>query len=150
MGMSNGALNRDPSQGLASTIINSQNEFNYLDYGSAGNMVGYNNVGSGSNISEYDHRALRSAAHKYRHMIPSTEAIEEEAENITRHGPANGNNGMFKRNSALNGDDDDDDTAEGQLYVGKNSTEVAGQSFIRQDTNNSRKILSGTSQPTAL
>lgn len=58
-------------------------------------------LGSGGNLLDYD-RVIRSAAHKYRpHMIPTSEAIQEEAaENVTRIG------GMFKRNSAINDDDD--------------------------------------------
>lgn len=73
---------------MASTLVNSQGEFNFIDYNAAFNL------GSGSNISDYD-RVIKSAANKYRHMIPSTEAIEEEAENFATKG------GMFKRNSNL-------------------------------------------------
>lgn len=76
---------------MASTLVNSQGELNFIDYNAAFNL------GSASNISDYD-RVIKSAANKYRHMIPSTEAIEEEAENVNNKG------GMFRRNSHLEDD----------------------------------------------
>lgn len=56
-------------------------------------------LGSGSNLLDYD-RVIRSAAHKYRHLVPTSEAIiEEAAENVTRVG------GMFKRNQHIEDED---------------------------------------------
>ncbi len=53
MGFSGNNLARDPSQGMASTIVNSHNDLNFIhDVGG---------VGSGSNISDYD-RVIKSAA----------------------------------------------------------------------------------------
>lgn len=49
-------------------------------------------------------RGLRSAANKYRHMIPSTDAIEEENENGTKVGGSN-LTGMFKRNDNMGEED---------------------------------------------
>jgi hypothetical protein len=66
-------------------------------------------------------------------MIPSTEAIEEEAENVTRMG-----GGMFKRNSNFEDEDDQKKNPPG-LYQ---DTKSSG--FVLQDSL-STKILSGTS-----
>ncbi len=96
---------RDPSQGMTSTIGNSQGEFYYQD--------GIN-IGSGTNILDYD-RVIKSAAQKFRHMVPNTEAIMEEEgpENVTKVG------GMFKRNSNI----DDDDNNIDRLPLRKTATD---------------------------
>lgn len=97
VGLSGQHLNRDPSQGFSSTLMNSQGELHLIDYNAA------INVGSASNISEYE-RAIKSAAQKFRHQLPGSDAIEEEAENITRVGGGNLQGGMFKRNSHIDED----------------------------------------------
>ena len=73
---------------MTSTIGNSQGDLYFQD-------------GSGGNILDYD-RVIRSAAHKYRpHLIPTSEAIQEEAaENVTKIG------GMFKRNTHIDDEDE--------------------------------------------
>lgn len=76
--------------------MNSQGELNFIDYNAAINA----GPGSLSNVSEYD-RAIKSAAQKYRHRIPSTEAIEEEQE-IVKVG---GSSGIFRRNPNIDEDD---------------------------------------------
>ena len=99
--------------------------------------VGGFHVGSGSNISDYD-RIIRSAAQKYRHMIPTSEAIEEEAENVTRVAP---NGGMFRRNENL-GEEEDDFQQRGRLPTGQSQE----KSINRQYSINRR----GKLPPTAL
>ena len=103
------------------------------------------NMGSATGLSDRD-RAIMSAAHKYRHRIPSTEAIEEENENLTK-GAVNISNGMFKRNPCT---DDDDNiglrkTPTDYFYYDSRS----GQDNKGRD-HFSTKVLSGSAQPTAL
>lgn len=74
--------------------MNSQNELNFIEY-NAGAIAG-----SLTNMSEYE-RAIKSAAHKYRHRIPGTDAIEEEQEIVKIGGGASG---VFKRNPNLDED----------------------------------------------
>jgi len=61
VGQSNPNLNRDNSQGFSSTLVNSQGDLNFIDP-------------NGQNVIQGDDR-IKSAANKYRHRIPSTEAI---------------------------------------------------------------------------
>lgn len=65
---SNINLYNNPSEGFSQTLVNSQQELR-LNEG----------IISGGNL-EFE-RVIRSAAHKYRHMQPSRDAIQEENEN---------------------------------------------------------------------
>jgi hypothetical protein len=114
---------RDPSQGMSSTIANSQGDLNFHEV----------NIGSGSNISDYE-RVIKSAALKYRHMIPNTEAIEEEEapENVTR-------TGMFKRNANYDEEDNQERTkSKANDYIYESVGGVQRQDSLQL------KILSGT------
>lgn len=80
-------------------------------------------------------------------MLPGTEAIEEEdgPENVTRVG-------MFKRNSNFDEEQEKDKILrknEGETQargVGK----VGSASYSRKDSTFQQRIMSGTSQPTAM